>query len=317
MPIFNIKSEKLIPVKERKFSLEKDLQKLTEGNLQEILGLELVDSYFRIRGFIIDTLAFDPETKSFVVIEYKKDSSLSVIDQGFNYLSLLLNNKSDFVLGYNRKRGKSLDLQDVDWSQSRVIFLAHSFTPHQLGAIGFRNLPIELWEAHLFENNTVLYNQLKPAETQESIETITGGKAVVSRELRTFTIEDHYKKASSETKALLDELRERILDLDENIKEKPVKFYIGYKLNWYNFASIHVFKSKLTVSVRKEKLESDKDKLFKKVPSAYEWGKTPIWRINISQESELDYIMKVIKESYESAPDNTSGVYPQNYLKKK
>jgi predicted transport protein len=216
---------------------------------------------------------------------------------------LLFNNKAEFVLEYNRKNDKSLDLRDVDWSQSRVIFLANSFTPHQLGAISFKNLPIELWEFHLFENSTVLYNQLKPAETQESIETVTGGKAAVSRELVTFTLEDHYKKTSPEIKELLVELRDKILEIDENIKEKPVKNYIGYKLNWYNFATIHVFKSKLWVSVRKTKLESDKDKLFWKLPASWKWGKTSIWRIDISEEKNIDYVMKVIKESYEAAPD--------------
>jgi predicted transport protein len=303
MPTFQIKGKKLVPVKEKKFNLEADLQKLTEDNLQEIFGLEFVGTEFNIHNFFIDTLAFDPETKAFVIIEYKKDSSLSVIDQGFNYLSLLLNNKADFVLEYNRKKGINLEVREVDWTQSRVIFLAHSFTPYQLGAIGFKNLPMELWEAHLFENNTVLYNQLKPAETQESIKTVMGGKAVVSRELKTFTLEDHYGKASPGTKALFDELRDRIIALDENIKEKPVKFYVGYKLNWYNFVAIHIYKDKLKIHVRKEKLESDKDKRFMKIPTSYEWGKTPLWWIDISQEKDLDYVMRVVKESYDAAPD--------------
>ena len=41
------------------------------------------------------------KTNSFVIIEYKKGSSYSVVDQGYTYLSTMLNNKSDFVLEYN------------------------------------------------------------------------------------------------------------------------------------------------------------------------------------------------------------------------
>jgi hypothetical protein len=42
----------------------------------------------------IDTLAFDNESKAFVIIEYKKDRNFSVVDQGMAYLNLMLNKKS-------------------------------------------------------------------------------------------------------------------------------------------------------------------------------------------------------------------------------
>ena len=95
MPIFKIANNKLTRVQEEKFKLEKDLQKITEENLSEIFGLEFVAGFLNkqpiIKNFEFDTLAFDPELNSFVVIEYKKEKSFSVIDQGFNYLALMLN----------------------------------------------------------------------------------------------------------------------------------------------------------------------------------------------------------------------------------
>lgn len=305
MPIFLIKNKKLFQVKEKKFDFEKDLQKLTEESLETIFGLEFISSEFGIHNFYIDTLAFDPETRSFVVIEYKKDQSFSVVDQGLNYLSLMLNNKSDFILEYNEKKKKNLQRGNVDWSQSRVLFIAPSFTPQQQGAIGFKDLPIELWEVEIYEDNLVLFNQLKSPEAKESIKTVTKGKAiaVVGREVKEYTIEDHHQKASPKIKELLDKLREKVLAIDENIKEKPVKFYIGYKFNWYNFAIICVYQSKLRIQVRKKKIEMDKEKRFKKVPASYEWGKTPLWWIDISKEEDLSYVLEVIRESQEAAPD--------------
>lgn len=305
MPIFQIKNKKLFQVKEKKFDLEKDLQGLTEENLETIFGLEFISSEFGIHNFYIDTLAFDPETRSFVIIEYKKDSSFSVVDQGLNYLSLMLNNKSDFILEYNEKRKKNLKRGNVDWSQSRVLFIAPSFTPHQRGAIGFKDLPIELWEVEIYENNLILFNQLKSPEAKESIKTVTKGKAVatVSREVKEYTIEEHYKKASPKIKELLGKLREKILAIDENIKEKPVMYYVGYKVNWYNFASIHVYKERLKIEVRKQTLEKDKEKKFTRYPSSYGYGKTPLWWAYILNEAELNYFLEVIKESYEAAPD--------------
>jgi hypothetical protein len=65
----------------------------------------------------IDTLAFDNESKAFVIIEYNKDRNFSVVDQGTAYLNLMLNNKADFILEYNESlRSSSLKREEVDWS---------------------------------------------------------------------------------------------------------------------------------------------------------------------------------------------------------
>jgi len=76
------------------------LQKICDDNLETLFRLKLVKSQFAIENFRIDTLAFDEETKAFVVIEYKKGENFSVIDQGYTYLSLVLNNKAECVLAY-------------------------------------------------------------------------------------------------------------------------------------------------------------------------------------------------------------------------
>jgi hypothetical protein len=109
------------------------MQKLTETNLLQIFGLDLVRSEFELQGLRIDTLAFDKDSKGFVIIEYKKDRNISVVDQGMAYLNLMLNNKADFILEYNdRSAGPStLKRTDVDWSQSRVLFVAPEFTKYQ------------------------------------------------------------------------------------------------------------------------------------------------------------------------------------------
>ena len=310
MPIFQIKNNKFNRVKEKSFDYEKDLQKLVEQNLEEVFGLEFIsgasNKQFIIKNREIDTLAFDPQTKSFVIIEYKKDKSFSATDQGYFYLALLLNNKADFILHYNEMKDRNLKKSDIDWSQSRVIFIAREFTPYQRGAIGFRDLPFELWEVQLMEGNIISFSQIRPTEAEEPITKVRKGPTIerVTREVKTFTIEDHYQRASPMIKPLLDKLRERIFALDENIKEKPVQDYLGYKLNWYNFVAVHVHGKKLRIYVRKGKLEKDKEKKFTKVPTSYDWGKTPVWWIDISKEADLDYVMGVIKESYEAAPDH-------------
>jgi hypothetical protein len=65
------------------------------------------------------------------IIEYKRDKNFSVIDQGYACLALLLNNKAEFILLYNEKNMNPLRKEDVDWTQSRVIFVSPSFTTYQ------------------------------------------------------------------------------------------------------------------------------------------------------------------------------------------
>ncbi len=146
MPLFTVNQIKLTPIKEVGIGLEKNIQSLVEANLDQVFGLELVCSELAINNLRFDTLAYDHDTNSFVIIEYKKDRSFSVIDQGFAYLSLMLNNKAEFILEYNEKVKAALTRDQIDWNQSRVIFVANSFTEHQRGAINFRDLPIELWQ---------------------------------------------------------------------------------------------------------------------------------------------------------------------------
>ena len=152
MPLFNSNSklEILNQVKETPFKLERQIQYLVEANLNTLLGLEFVKSEFTISGSVqrlrIDTLAFDRKNKAFVIIEYKQDKNFSVVDQGYAYLSAMLNNKADFILEYNEARNEPLKRSSVDWSQSRIIFISQGFTSYQKEAINFKDLPIALWE---------------------------------------------------------------------------------------------------------------------------------------------------------------------------
>ena len=98
MKLYNYKNEKVSEVNQIPFKLEKEIQSLVEKNTESIFDLLFVQSELTVNKYRIDTLCFDEESNSFVIIEYKKGSSYSVIDQGYTYLQLLLNNKSEFLL---------------------------------------------------------------------------------------------------------------------------------------------------------------------------------------------------------------------------
>lgn len=299
MSIFKINNSNLVPIKEMSLSLEKDLQKITENNVETIFEINLVSSEFSLHQFRIDTLAFDKETKSFVIIEYKRDKSFSIIDQGYAYLALMLNNKADFILEYNEQKKENLKREDVDWSQSRVLFLANSFTTYQQNAINFKDLPIELWEIKKYDNQTILYNQLKSADVKESIKTISKSKTIdsVSREVKKYSIEDHFKPGWENSRELFEEVRSKIFELDSRIEEKINKYYIGYKIGAYRLCEISIYKSKLEIGlnrVDKVDLKDTESKVIKIPWKERGWGKQCIY--NIVNSSDIDYALFLIKQ---------------------
>ena len=190
MALYHFTNQKLSIIKEDYFKLEKDIQTVTEKNLEYVFGLKFIKSELTLHNLRFDTLAFDNDSKSFVIIEYKRDKNFSVIDQGYAYLSLVLNNKADFILEYNENTNMSIKKDDVDWSQSRVIFISPSFSKYQQQAINFRDLPIELWEITRYQNDLIQYSRLKSPEISESINKISKSSEIVdkvTKEVKVYT----------------------------------------------------------------------------------------------------------------------------------
>lgn len=299
MALFIIENnEHLEQIKEKPFNLEKEIQELTEKNLKTIFGLEFVRSEFSLNNFRVDTLAFDKESSSFVIIEYKRDKNFSVIDQGYAYLSLMLNNKADFILEYNENCKDTLKRDDIDWSQSKVIFVSPSFTTYQKEAINFKDLPIELWEIKRYNNNTVNYSQIQTSGAQESVKTISrqdNNIEKVTKEIKVYTEQEHLEKATEETKELYERVKNAILNLD-NIEVKPKKFYIAFVAGT-NIVDIQIQKNglKLWLNLKKGQLDDPKG-ISRDVSSVGHHGNGD-YEIQIKTDEDIEYIMSLIKQS--------------------
>jgi len=310
MPLFRIeKDDRLALINEQKFRLEKDIQHLTETNLETIFELEFVRTEFPINKFRIDTLAFDQETKSFVIIEYKRDKNFSVIDQGYAYLSLMLNNKADFILEYNENSDATLKRTDVDWSQSKVIFLSPSFTTYQREAINFKDLPIELWEIRRFKNRSVSYTQIKTSGSQESINTISQQDATietVSQEIKVFTENEHLDKAEDDIVELYKLLRESIFNLDDNINMNPRKNFIGFQFNKKTFADVIMQKRglKIVLNLKSGELD-DAREIARDVSNVGHWG-NGAYEVSMKDDSEFEYVLSLIRQSLHKGKNEDS-----------
>ena len=300
MDIYSVKDKKIIHIEESEFKLEKDIQKLCDENLKDLFDLELVKSQFTIQNFRIDTLAFDDKAKAFVVIEYKKNENFSVVDQGYAYLSLVLNNKAECVLAYNESQRKPIRKEEVDWTQTRVMFIAPSFTPYQVQSINFKDLPIELWEIKKYANETIGVNQIQPSGASESIKTISKkSKTVeeVSKEIKVYTEDDHFSGVSDGIKELYEKLKVLVLSIGGDIKIKTTKSYIAF-ISKTNFASVHIYKTVLKVWLNLKKGElNDPKGVARDVSQVGHWGNGD-YALYISNDEDLDYILSLIKQSY-------------------
>ena len=299
MPLFKI-GHKLEHIKEVSFKFEREIQRLTEQNLQIVLRLNFIRSEFALNNFRIDTLAFDPETKAFVIIEYKRDKTFSVIDQGYAYLSLMLNNKADFILEYNESQNQSLKRLDVDWTQSKVIFVAPFFTTYQREAINFKDLPIELWEVKKFENDTLSFEQLQKASAKESIKTISRSDdtvEAVSKEVKVYTEQDHLQKVDFETRELFENVKDRLLNMDDNITVQPKKQTIGFKIDNNIFCDVVLQGKglKIYLNLKSGDLQDQKN-ITRDVSNVGHWG-NGAYEIKLTDLEDIDYILSLLKQS--------------------
>jgi predicted transport protein len=305
MPLFKI-GQQLEHIKEISFKLEREIQRLTEQNLQPLLRLNFIRSEFSLNNFRIDTLAFDSETKAFIIIEYKRDRTFSVIDQGYAYLSLMLNNKADFILEYNESQNQSLKRTDVEWSQSKVIFISPLFTTYQREAINFKDLPIELWEVKKFENNTVSFEQIQKSSAKESIKTISRTNdtvETVNKEVRVYTEQDHLLKVDFETRELYEQFKERLLNMENTVTVQPKKQTLGFKVNNNIFCDVVLLGKglKIYLNLKSSELQDQKN-VSRDVSNVGHWG-NGAYEIKLTDLEDIDYILSLLKQSLRKNKD--------------
>ena len=283
-------------LKQKDFKNEKELQTFFERNIETILGYKLIDTEFSVGNFRIDSLAFDEETKSFRIIEYKNVKNASLVDQGYTYLKLMLERKADFVLQYNIKTKLSLTIKDIDWSQSRIIFVSPIYTAYQLNATDFKNIPIDLVKVTRYEENIIEIDFIKKTSNVKvqdiQMESI---QKDVNKEIIVYTEEDHLSKVSDDIRNIYEKLKNRILELDD-IDLEAKKLYIAFKGS-RNIPDIEFHKNKLKVYINMKKGSlNDPLKIAKDISNTGHWGNGD-YCVTINNEDEIDNIIPLIKQS--------------------
>lgn len=301
MNIFTKNKNTLTSLKEKHFKLEKDIQIIFEQNLELITDLKLIKSEFTIKNNRIDTLAFDEESKAFVIIEYKRSQNYSVIDQGVSYLNLMLEYKADFIVEYNENQKGNLKRSDVDWSQSKIIFVSPSFTDFQKQSSNFKDLAIELWEIKQFENDIIVVNPIKKSKSAPSIKQVQQSEdsdlSKITKEIKVYTEEEHLEGKSDDIKELYEIYKQAILNLASDLEIKPKKLEIGMTKNGKIFSDIVFLKSGLKIFINLKKGDLDDPKnLMRDVSNIGHWGNGD-YEVIVNDTKNLEYLMSLIKQA--------------------
>lgn len=303
MDIYKISSGDLQSIREKPFKLEKEMQALFEANLTTLTGLTLVKSEFPLKQFRFDTLAFDEEKQAFVVIEYKRDKSQSVVDQGVSYLNAMLEYRDSLMVEYNEQHlGRTLKRNDIDWSQSRILFVANSFNDYQKNATNFKNLGIELIEFKRYHNDLLTVSFIERSKNAPALPQSISSSAEsailanITQEIVVYDEETFYKRGSEKTIELYERFRQAILNLDDQFQLTYTKRYAAFKKDKTNLVDIIIQKNalKLYVNAAWGTLDDPKG-LFRDMRHIGHWGNGD-YQIVLKDTAQLEYILSVIKQ---------------------
>ena len=284
-------------LKQKNFNNEKELQNYFEANLEKILGLKFVDTEVAVGSFRIDTLAFDEESNSFKIIEYKNIKNHSLVDQGYTYLKLLLERKADFALKYSIKTGKPVDIKDIDWSQSKIIFVSPTFTPYQLNATDFKNIPVDLIKVSQYEDDIVEIDKIQKTSNVKVEEMDLTNDNEINKEIIVYTEEDHLNKIPERLREIYYELKDRVLKLDD-IDVDVKKHYIAFK-GMRNIIDVECQQKKLIVFINmKHGTLKDTLNIAYDLFNVGHHGNGD-YCVELSNIDQLDTLMPLIKQSLE------------------
>jgi predicted transport protein len=302
MPLYQIKQQRVLQVKPSAFKNERELQKLFEANLEELLGVRFIASEFttgdRQRGRI-DSLGIDQDGTP-VIVEYKKTGRENVINQGLFYLDWLVDHKGDFALAAQQTLGNEIE---IDWSSPRLILVAESFSEYDKYAVNRIGANIQLWtyrrygDEFLFLESIFATTSQKTSKKEIVVETETVIEEI--EEEVVYTLDDHLKGKSEDVNVLFDALREKVfaLNVEGDIIEKPNKIYISYK-HGKNFCEIRPQSRevKIWLDISFSELDDPK-KLSRDVSQVGHYGTGEV-ETKLGNLSELDDVMYLIEQSY-------------------
>lgn len=302
MDLYKIENKKAKFLKPRELSGpkgEEELQKLIEENLEEIFDLTFIESELTLQRKELDTLAFDKENNRIVVIEYKREHDAGVFDQGMTYLILVHENKDYIRSKIEKKIGKPG--LDIEWDSTRVMFIAKKFDDFQITASSSKGSPFELWIYDLYDT-CIVFDKIEEKKSRVAFNTLIKGQTPefdkLSKEIKTYDLDYHLNKSNAELREVFRQYSIQIKSFGtEVIEVVDQKTGITYKNNKISFVRFEFGLGYINVIFKEKQGFVDPKNLSKDIKSN-KWGFERL--VKIESPSNLDYIIYLIKQAYET-----------------
>ena len=238
--LFKIKDE-VEEIEGTSMQLEKHLQNIIEENMEVFLGVKFLATEYstgKVHNGRIDSLGID-ENNCPVIIEYKRAINENVINQGLYYLDWLLDHRAEFKLLVMEKLGIDA-CENIEWSSPRLICIANNFTKYDIHAVKQINRNIDLIKYKNYKEELLLLEMVHTNTVSDDackiIEKTVDGKINKNKYK---TVEDYLENANDELKKRFYVLKDFINNLGDDVQEKKLKNYFGFK-RIKNFACVEI-----------------------------------------------------------------------------
>lgn len=296
--LFKIKDE-VEEIEGTSMQLEKHLQNIIEENMEVFLGVKFLATEYstgKVHNGRIDSLGID-ENNCPVIIEYKRSINENVINQGLYYLDWLLDHKAEFKLLVMEKLGVKY-CENIEWSSPRLICIANDFTKYDIHAVKQINRNIDLIKYKNYKEELLLLEMVHTNIVSDEYKPI--GSAGNGTKNKYKTVEDYLEDANNELKNRYYILKDFIMSLGDDVQEKKLKNYFGFK-RIKNFACIEIHpKSDLVLIYTKANLNDInlENGFTRDVTNIGHYG-TGNLEIRFTDIKQLDEVQKYILKSYE------------------
>lgn len=306
LKLFNIQNEKAIELNTSAVAKERNIQKLVEENSETLLNVRFLKTEHAFKAedghnARIDTLGLD-ENNCPVIIEYKKDSKDTVINQGLFYMDWLVKHPKDFAWLVLETFGKKV-ADELDWSQPRLICIAQDFSRYDEFAIKQMPANIDLIRYRIYENNHLLF-ELVNSSNDDVVKTTSHNASENKKDhgsnKKVKTVLEKLDVASPAIKSLYETLDDYLLSLGDDVQKKTLMHYIAYR-RLKNFASVQFNFNKIMIYVNIDAENIKLEKGFTRdVRNLGHFG-TGKLEITIKNIEELEKAKPLIQQSLENS----------------
>lgn len=295
----------------RKFEMEYYLQQLTNQHLEYLFGLEFVTSEFELPGLAddidckklvecgkkseslrIDGLAFNEETKSFVIIEYKNKFDKCVIDQAKCYYKNLLDKKDRYIEKYYEIFGKDEEVE-FDFSKTRAIIIGPEFSEKQKNRKD-PDFDFELWTVSLCKYNNKMYRVL-----YKKVDSDDGEKELYfSSEDLKITRCSLLEKKSDNVKRLYKDFENRLFEQFDDKFILDIRYIVdavSIKAHRKHICRLRVNKNSIKIDLYIKELDVEEVELNMKNKLECKSGNSPINYVLSLEHENIDDAIKLIR----------------------